>query len=143
MGYAEDALEEIHGIKPDEPLHHSAFVSRLRKSEESTLSRTQSQLKVWHDHNFGEVPSWQPLLGLQEELGELSHSFLKRAQNIRTNEDHDLRIKDAVGDIMIFLLDFCNNEGLDAEAILEKTWHEVRERNWRPEKGELPRAVFE
>lgn len=109
---------------------------------ESTLRRVQRQLKPWQSHNFGERPSWQPLLGIQEETGELAHAYLKRAQSIRLEENHQDKIVDAVGDIMVFLLDFCNAEGLDADSILNMVWDEVRQRNWRPEQGELPREVF-
>lgn len=109
--------------------------------DDDTLSIIQRQLKPWQAHNFGDRPSWQPLLGIQEEAGELAHAFLKRAQNIRNNEDHTADIEDACADILIFLCDFCNAEGIDLRQTVRDTWIKVRERNWRPEKGSLPESV--
>lgn len=96
-----------------------------------TLSELQRQMRPWLAHNFPDQSNWEPLLGLSEEVGELSHAFLKRHQAIRGNEDHIANIQDAVGDIVIFLANFCNNMGLDMDAILEKTWEQVQKRDWR------------
>lgn len=93
------------------------------------LTELQHEVEEWHDKTFGDSPSWSYLLGLQEELGELSHSYLKRFQNIRVDEDHNLAIKDAIGDIVIFLLGFCNSEGLFLEDELMTTWTKVRARD--------------
>jgi NTP pyrophosphatase (non-canonical NTP hydrolase) len=98
------------------------------------LSIIQEQLWDWTAHNFGDVPAWQPLLGIGEETGELMHAYLKREQDIRgSREDHDAEIEDAVGDIAIFLMDFCNKEGLDLQDVITNTWLKVRDRDWRPE----------
>lgn len=96
----------------------------------STLKTLQSELEPWQARNFPGRPSWQPLLGMMEELGELSHSFLKRAQGIRTTEDHDAGIKDAVADVVVYLADFCNAEGIDLEKEIIDTWAQVRQRDW-------------
>ena len=95
------------------------------------LGKLQTQLKPWVQHNFGDRPSWQPLLGLQEELGELSHAYLKREQRIRTNEDHEAGIRDAVADLVIFLADFCNAEGIDLAKEVYETWVRVSKRDWK------------
>lgn len=99
--------------------------------EQLTLSELQEQLKPWQAHNFPQRESWEPLVGLQEELGEMSHAFLKAHQGIRMNENHKAKEMDAVGDILIYLADFCNARGHDMQTILEDTWSEVRQRNWR------------
>jgi NTP pyrophosphatase (non-canonical NTP hydrolase) len=96
----------------------------------TTLKQIQEEVKVWEKKNFGDRPGWQPLLGLQEEVGELAHHYLKRAQGIRISEDHNAGIADAVADIVIYLLDFCNTEGIDLEATLKATWQEVSKRDW-------------
>lgn len=95
------------------------------------LRTLQDELLSWQQHNFPHRPSWQPLLGLQEELGELSHAYLKRAQKIRTTENHTENIKDAVGDIVVYLADFCNAEGIDLEEAIFETWARVKQRDWR------------
>ena len=101
------------------------------------LSEIQNELRSWSKHNFGDRPAWQPLVGLQEELGELSHAFLKREQGIRTGEDHNAKIRDSVADLVIFLLDFCNVEGIDLAHEVSFTWEHVRQRDWKkyPENG--------
>lgn len=96
----------------------------------------QHEVKDWADKNFPGFQPWEPILGLQEELGELSHSFLKKHQKIRLNEDHDAKMRDAVGDIAIFLLNFCNAMGYDFDEILAATWNEVKQRDWNKHRAE-------
>lgn len=96
-----------------------------------TLSEIQEEQKPWVTHNFPNRHSWHPLLGLQEEVGELAHHYLKREQKIRLNEDHNAGIKDSVADIVIYLLDFCSAEGIDLEKELNETWERVRQRDWK------------
>lgn len=95
-----------------------------------SLEEIQAEIKEWSYHNFGAQPSWRPLLGIGEEVGELNHHFLKRDQKIRTNEDHDEGIEDSIGDIMVYLLDFCGRENLNANYILNRTWEQVKNRDW-------------
>lgn len=74
-----------------------------------TLQEIQKEHREWSLKNFGEHPTWHPLLGIQEEIGELAHAYLKREQGIRgTREEHDAAIKDAVGDVMIYLMGYCS-----------------------------------
>jgi len=101
------------------------------QAQYTTLKGLQVELKPWVEHNFGSRPSWQPLLGIQEEVGELSHAYLKRAQGIRTEENHTENIKDAVADILIYLADFCNAEGIDLQHELNETWSRVSKRDWK------------
>ena len=95
------------------------------------LRKLQKEQKPWVEHNFGDRPSWQPLLGVAEEVGELCHAFLKRAQGIRNTENHTENIKDAVADIVIYLSDFCNAEGIDFETTVQETWDKVKNRDWK------------
>lgn len=72
-------------------------------------------------------------LGVNEEAGELAHSVLKRAQGIREDEDGvgEAAEKDAVGDIVVYLADFCHRRGYDLEDCVREAWHgEVSEREW-------------
>ena len=96
-----------------------------------TLKRIQSELEVWQKHNFPNREAWQPILGLQEELGELSHAFLKRHEGIRAGEQWEADIRDAVADILIFLLDVCNAEGIDLDEQVSRTWSHVQTRDWK------------
>lgn len=95
------------------------------------LVKLQSELIPWVQHNFGARPSWMPLLGAVEELGELAHAHLKEAQGIRTSEDHDAKAKDAVGDVIVFLADYCNSRGWDLEQIVIDAWEVAKKRDWK------------
>ena len=108
------------------------------KDADLSLGDVQKSQKPWVKHNFGNRPSWMPLIGVMEELGELAHAFLKKAQGIRgTAKEHDLAIKDAVADIVIFLCDFCSSQGIDLEREVIETWAKVKTRDWKknPKKG--------
>jgi NTP pyrophosphatase (non-canonical NTP hydrolase) len=103
----------------------------------STLKNIQFWHNVWQRKNFGLVPDVDSLLGIVEEVGELSHGFTKKRQGNRVNEDHDRDMQDAIGDIVIFLMSFCTSQGWDFEDIVVETWEEVSKRNWVrfPENG--------
>jgi NTP pyrophosphatase (non-canonical NTP hydrolase) len=104
----------------------------------SILKTLQSDdYKKWVVHNFGNHPSWKPLLGMVEELGELAHAYLKRSEGIKLHENHDEKIKDAVADIVIFMADFCNLEGIPLEETVQKIWDEVKQRDFKkfPKNG--------
>lgn len=91
----------------------------------------QAEQAKWAEHNFGDQPPEISFLGVVEEVGELAHTILKRKQGIRTSEDHEAKGKDAVGDILIFLADFCTRSGWDLQEIIEQTWAEVSQRDWK------------
>ena len=95
------------------------------------LKNLQEELKPWVKHNFGDRPSWQPLLGIVEELGELAHAHLKHAQEIRTDEQHFENKKDAIADIIIYLADYCTAEGIDLESTVQEVWDKVKKRDWK------------
>lgn len=70
-----------------------------------------SERNGWVAHNFPDGPSKQPVhgtFGVMEEAGELAHAHLKEEQQIRMHEDHVAKAKDAIGDIMIYLLGIIN-----------------------------------
>lgn len=123
------------------------------------LDILQERVAEWVSRNFGSQPAHRPLLGSLEEIGELAdssllliipllkmlvsggklaHAQLKKEQGIRKGEE---RFKsdaaDAVGDIVIYLADYCDKSGLSLQDCVERTWTTVRERDWtkRPETG--------
>jgi len=102
------------------------------------ISELQREVAPWVLHNFEDCPSWMPLVGIMEELGELAHAHLKEAQGIRVNEDYIKNAKDAIGDIMIYLADYCNSRKFNLEQIIDDTWNSVKQRDWKadPKKGE-------
>ena len=116
-----------------------AFITNFAGGADAklTLHSLQEQQKPWVKHNFGERPTVWPLLGLVEELGELCHAVLKDWQGIRTNEDHTAAAKDAIGDLVIFLSDYCSSRCFDLQQIVEDTWAKVQKRDWKadPKNG--------
>lgn len=103
------------------------------------IRETQHEIIEWSRKNFGQpVPialDISSLLGVVEEVGELAHSILKLSQGIRgTPTEHMANIEDAVGDILVYLFDFCSRNGMDAEDILRKVWGRVKERDWQKDK---------
>ena len=98
------------------------------------LQRDQT---LWVNHNFPDRPSWHPLLGAVEELGELAHAHLKEIQGIRKHENHEAQAKDAIGDVIIYLADYCTARGWDMGEIVEAVWAKVRTRDWQadPERA--------
>ena len=100
------------------------------------LDALQVQHSVWLDHNFPEQKAHQPLLGLAEEVGELCHIHLKGEQHIREyaqgigSQAWRDAAMDTVGDIVIFLVSYCNSVGIDLDTAVDETWAMVKTRNW-------------
>jgi len=101
------------------------------------MRQVQDEINEWSERNFGKVPNEQiPLrvssfLGMVEELGELAHAMLKWSQGIRgTPEEHQEAVKDSIADLLVFTLDFCGRNGMDAERLLADVWSKVKQRDW-------------
>lgn len=69
------------------------------------LKRLQEEQRPWVKHNFGDRPGWMPLLGLGEELGELTEAYY-------TNPESE-EVADSLADMIIFLADFSSYQGID------------------------------
>jgi NTP pyrophosphatase (non-canonical NTP hydrolase) len=96
------------------------------------LVSLQQELHEWRQRNFPDTsgPAHQ-VLGVAEETGELAHAILKQSQGIRGSfEQHDSEMKDAVGDVTIYLMGLCSAKGWDFEVILEDTARYVLKRDW-------------
>lgn len=110
-----------------------------------TFEHLQREILPWQQYNFDTrrpEPDLNlvahPLIGLGEELGELCHAHLKQAQGIRGDARAlEAKGRDAVGDIVIYLADYCNARGWSLQDIVETTWGEVCQRDWVkfPENG--------
>lgn len=100
----------------------------------------QRELENWTNHNFPNTNPDEQLLGVVEELGELSHAVLKRKQGIRKGKDEDASLAeeiDAIGDLVVFLTNYCNQRGLVLQDVIYHTWQEVKKRDWQkfPKNG--------
>lgn len=77
------------------------------------LDELKRDVGAWSEDNFGvDQPHTFPLMGVAEEYGELITSVLKQLQGIDDSEKYEGRVgrdaeMDAVGDIMVYLADFC------------------------------------
>lgn len=102
------------------------------------LITLQAEIGKWADKNFGEhTPSYHPLLGVGEEVGELNHAHLKGEQQIRAGSDPQeifLKKSDAIGDIVIFLMHYCYIERLTLENCIRDAWNEVKDRDWTKDR---------
>jgi NTP pyrophosphatase (non-canonical NTP hydrolase) len=122
------------------------------------LRRLQAEQAAWSQRNFGDPKD--PIghvaaMGLSEEAGELAdavigglaevvllskivgaigrlnHAQLKGEQAIRhTPEEIKAKKADAVGDLLIYLSDFCTMADLDMGDCAHVTWSQVIERDW-------------
>ena len=100
------------------------------------LKQLQTQVSEWSGRNFPDGEPWEPVMGLAEEVGELSHAFLKQHQGIRLDEDHEAEMKDAVGDVVIYLADVCHRNGMDLADCVTVAWNEVKQRDWNKHREE-------
>ena len=115
-----------------------------------SLEILQQEVLAWARKNFNEQDPDHTLLGVTEECGELvtallasslvttaigklNHHRLKMQQGIRQDEDHTAAEKDAVGDILIYLLNYCGERGISMEECLRDTWERVSQRDWTSE----------
>lgn len=97
-----------------------------------TLRQLQEEQRPWVEHNFPGRKPYFPLLGVVEEIGELAHAHLKAEQGIRgTKEELALKARDAIGDVIVFLADYCTASGYDLQSIVEEVWAEVKQRDWK------------
>ena len=102
------------------------------------LDRLQAVHAEWSESNFGDQPSTLPLLGVAEEVGELNHAHLKGLQGIREDDEttgEDAKL-DAVGDVVLYLIDYCSREGLSFPEAVQTAVEEVHGREWDSELSE-------
>ena len=79
------------------------------------LSQIQQEQKPWVAHNFGNRPSWMPLLGIVEELGEREEAVGMHP----SSEEQRGKIIDALADTMIFVMDYCSALEWDIATLWE------------------------
>lgn len=91
----------------------------------------QLEVGEWSRKNFPNNRQDNPFYGVVEEVGELAHALLKQDQGIRgTFEEHTNDAKDAVGDILVYLADFCERRNWSMQEIVEEVWGKVKQRDW-------------
>lgn len=102
--------------------------------EAHTFSQIQSLASSWSYKNFGNHygSGYRNLLGIAEEVGELCHAQLKGEQGIRHTPEEILKMKkDAVGDIIIFLCNYCDSQKLNLHDCVNVAWNVIKDRSWQ------------
>ena len=102
------------------------------------LRALQLEVKEWASRTFPNAQPWEPLVGAMEELGELAHAHLKEHQGIRTEENYKEAKEDAIGDILIYLADYCWRNHISIAGATYEVWQKVKKRDWlsNPVNGE-------
>lgn len=97
------------------------------------LKQIQTELDAWRVANFGKPNAHHQLMGMVEEVGELSHALLKWEQGIRGYDEAKAKeeMRDAVGDIVIFAMGLCDVYGWSMQDIIEETSAHVLKRDWK------------
>ena len=110
----------------------------------SQLDDLQLRVGMWARRNFPSDLARLRLriaLGVCEEAGELAHAVLKRDQRFRgTDEEHQAAAMDAVGDVVVYLMNMCDCEGWSLAEIISDTVASVTKRDWvaSPRDGVTP-----
>ena len=76
------------------------------------FSRFQHDLEEWLNHNFPNTTSDQQLKGVMEEVKELLEAEQVFLNNPPSKENKQ-RVDDAVGDIIVYLCNYCNMKRID------------------------------
>lgn len=124
---------------PEETTYDSMITNNDDRVE--TFTDLQQRVSVWSQYNFPNNEPYFPLLGVTEEVGELNHAYLKSLQGIRgSSSQHRNDMRDSVGDIFVYLADFCEANDLDMTACVNYAWDQVKKRDWQryPETGLSP-----
>jgi NTP pyrophosphatase (non-canonical NTP hydrolase) len=103
------------------------------------FNELQKTLHEWRQYNFPDTYTlWHQFMGVTEELGEMAHAILKQSQGIRGSyEEHEEDLRDAVGDLTIYLMGLCSVKGWSFEEVVMKTADTVLRRDWveNPDDG--------
>jgi len=113
-----------------------------------SFSEIQKLSSDWSKKNFGDHygTGYRNLLGLSEEVGELCHAHLKGEQKIRHTPEEIIALKkDAIGDIIIFLGNYCDSQNIDMGECVEAAWNVIKDKTYAPNYGgriSEPRLIF-
>jgi len=86
----------------------------------------QNEIHDWQKANFpfDQDKPYRKLIGIGEEVGELNHAYLR----YELGKNVTPQIKDAIGDIFIFLASFSKLLQFDLEDAILETLKKVKER---------------
>lgn len=120
---------------------HGRIAPKAKENKIRDLDLLQQKHAKWTFKNFGRKLGpercLQPLAGVTEEAGELAHAILKLTQGIRNDEPHYEDGQDAIGDVVMYLLDICTRMGWSFNDCLVKAWDTIEKRDWTEEREEV------
>jgi NTP pyrophosphatase (non-canonical NTP hydrolase) len=104
------------------------------------FSQLQEEVYEWSENNFPGQPAVNPHLGTSEEVGEL-------ADRVDFGEKPTEEELDAIGDILVYLADFCGRRNLDYQQIVDEAeaahpTHSEFYREWVAARGDLSRSLL-
>ena len=115
--------------------------------------RVKMFLDKYHEQNLDRLPD-----GLEDLDQEMAMKFYENKSKKKVNplyksgyllstllsnkNSEELLLEyaereDAIGDIIIYIADYCGRNGINLQGIVEKTWDQVSNRDWarNPEDG--------
>ena len=100
----------------------------------------KKEVGEWSIENFPGQPTVNPFMGSSEEAGELAECLDLESE---PNEEE----LDAVGDILVYIADFCYKRELDYQKCYEmsgdvENTHDDFFREWVASRGQLTRSVL-
>ena len=98
----------------------------------------QTELAAWQEKNFevGQDLTLKCVVGMAEELGEVSHHVLKGLQGIRGIRGGEWKginreeVADGVADVLIYGIQLLSSLDLDAEVVIKEVIEKVLRRDW-------------
>jgi NTP pyrophosphatase (non-canonical NTP hydrolase) len=97
------------------------------------VAETQQAIYEWSLEQFGDQDPENPLIGAQEELGEVARIVLKGKQGIRQEELAEEDLEMEVADVVIYLMDFCARNDVDLAEGLHRARSKVLDRDFNDE----------
>jgi len=94
-----------------------------------SLNQIQEEVEIWSKENFSFRQFHHTYLGAMEEMGELAHARLKFEQRLYGSEYYTDETKDAIGDLIIFLMGICQQHDMKVEDVVNECWEYVKTRN--------------
>lgn len=104
------------------------------------FNKLKKEVGEWSEENFPGQPVVNPFMGSSEEAGEL-------AECLDADSSPDDEELDAVGDILVYMADFCYKRDLDYQKCYEMSQdvnnkYEDFFREWVRSRGQLTRSVL-
>lgn len=117
----ETIVDSVFAVRP-----RSADRPQLKSwIDYARLEQMRAEQEVWSNRNFPNNQPYHPLLGLVEEVGELSQAawqFAMKKRGLRVVPEDTFTkevaaVKDAIADVMVYLVDYCTRAKISIKDI--------------------------